>query len=403
MAKTRAKPLNAASDVPVMLAGEQPGISDREAEAIAYIRAALNEGGEATDWKCSVYRVVQGNSARTENYLFDCLPLELLTVRERVMGEYGNGRYRARVLRDLVPFKQFDFNIELSPTAARAFADRQRQQLESTAGAPAPIAANTPTATETAILQTLAQQGQVLAAIAAKLAAPPPPATNALKDMLENFTAMQQLGILPKPADPAETFAKSLELAEKMMQAAGGKTETSLLDLAREALPALTVALQNRNPAPAALPAPSPAPAPISLPPRVAPAANAPPTQHAPAAPIAPTLDAQQQAQMAAMGLDLNQLAMVIGHCLNQARAGVQPDLLSDWVGQRVPPLVFDYLEQQPDPVAALGQFFPDVNAYRPWFTALIASLYESGDDEPAGEGETARHGGAAALQQPGG
>jgi hypothetical protein len=341
-----------ANETPVLPPGED-GI-DTEADAIARIRGAFNESGEATSWKVSVYQViaVPGRASR-EAWIDDYEIDQLDNLRKRLAEEYGAGRYRCRAMRDGRPFRQYDVEIATSPR--RSIVPQQ------------PLAAAPRDEVSPTLLAILERQDATLRLIAERMTAPAPVAGQSVKDMVEMMVAVQKL--VPPPAPPnigIEMFNKGIELAQKLGNNGG---ETNLLDVVREAFNSPVIqGLVARAAAPAPIAhntgtdLPEPSPAPLAL--QRATPAKAPARAAAPPAAAAPGAIAPEWIE-------------VKNYLIGEAAKGTDPQIVADWTLENLPPGLFELLEQSDDPVGSLQVAFPEIAQHRAWFEKMLSYCYE--------------------------
>lgn len=77
-------------------------------------------------------------------------------------------------------------------------------------------------------------------------------------------------------------------------------------------------------------------------------------------------------------------LKMGIRSLVAQAKRNADPALYADLVIDQVPPEDLANLLAQPDFIAVLAQFVPDVVNHRDWFTRLKAEIVEATKPEAA-------------------
>ena len=349
---------------------------DREADVLGQIKGLFDQTGSGdVAVSASVYRLIPqaGKSLRESRmrWMFDCEWTDLESLRPKLQGEpYGAGAFRVQVRHNGRHFAQYDLEIEALPK---------------------PIVPPAPPAPDTSKLDAhMDRMERMFEMMIGRLAAVPAPAPApapigpSVKETIETFAALQ--GLMPKvePNIGLSMFEKGMELALKV---AGNGGESNLIDLVKDALhsPALAQlaqgAIQQMTPrAPQMAPPMQPMPMPMPMP--------APP-------PRASTNDALRKldetrhtianaklAERLAVPDVAEQLDRAINFLLGKAAEGAQPDLFVDWVLEKLPPMAFEALEQQPDPLAYLESLYPEIGRYRPWFGALIEALYEPAPNE---------------------
>ena len=320
---------------------------DERTKILETIAAQFNKDDETTSWRCDVTRVTEARTRRgeIEPWLFSCGPDELEDLNLRLRDEYGSGRYRVRVRCNKQLMGAFDIFIEKTeaPTVQARSESSDVIRL---------------------LTARLDQSDRLIAALAQRLdqapvAHAPQSTMGAIKEMAEGMAAF--MALMPKPDNSAlEMFKTGLELATKINPAAGG--ETNWLDVVKEVVAAPTIqeAVKTILEARAAQPQPMPQGQRRRIPPQQA--------QPAPAEVIEPAPIARN------MPVPL-ELDGVMQNLIRAAKAGQQPDLLAEATINALPETVIEALEDAADPLQFLGQFYPDVFIYRPWFEQLLKAM----------------------------
>jgi len=345
---------NTAREIQAQEAQQAPEVEilDRETETIERLEAALSDAGGAHDWKIRVNEIFQTREgAWKEGWAFNADVGEIASLRERIAQECGPGRYRCRVLRDGMPFKQYDLEIRLTLA-------QRRQAKDGTGALPAPL---TPAATagEPVMAQILAglQRGQealsaALAAIAAKPAGP------SMTDLLAQMKIMREM--MPEPAAPNvgfDMFMKAFTVAKELVGEGGNQKGSTLYDVLErmagplmDNLPKLMQAAQPAAPAPATLP---------QVP------------QHQPAPFVPP------QAPAAAPAERMAQADALKRYLVGEAAKGTDPSMCVDFLMENMPPEMNEALLQADDPLSLVLQVIPEAVPHRAWFGALLDQVFE--------------------------
>jgi uncharacterized protein (DUF305 family) len=341
---------------------------DSEAQTIERIQAALSDGGGAHAWLIRVNEIFKTPAGTKEGWAFNADIGEMETLRERIAQECGPGSYRCRVLRDGMPFKQYDLEIRMTMA--------QRRQLSQPAApataAPALAAADGLPVGLARILEGQNKQIEQMAALIAAIANRPAGPT--MSDMLAQMKMMQEM--MPKPPESDvgfKMFMQAFELAQKIQGEAGPKEGSNMIDLVRDTLqqlPTLLQTIKDQNPAPPM------APPQLARAPQVAPAV----IPAAPTPPAAPNVFNQAQ----------QQIERLKAYLLQEAAKGTDPAMCADYAMENMPAELWEALGQVPDPVAAMLQVFPEAASHRAWFEKLIAEFFEAGDDDAPEPGAAA-------------
>ena len=311
--------------------------------------------GEQHDWLCRVFRLISvpGRQPR-EGWLFDHNVAELRSLRETIAQTKGPGRYRARVVKDNIPFRQYDFDIEVD----------MRPQ---TALAAAPATAAPASGFETMFLQMMEQQNQFMRMLAERLTQQPAaaPVVDESERMLKMAQTMKALQELNAPANIGlEMFKEGMNLMKEIAPKGDGGG-AGMMDLAQTAIekmgPVIERMMQQPRPQ---LPAAQPLAAIPPLPVRSA----------------SPAVPARSNAPAAAVPAASNQIPQQIVDLKNylviKASEGAQPELLADYVERQLGEQGMSLLEGQDDPLMFLEGLFPDIVPHRGWFTALMDALW---------------------------
>lgn len=332
---------------------------DDEFRVLNSLNAEFNSG-EQHDWLCRVFRLipVPGRQPR-EGWLFDHNVAELRTLREIIAQQRGPGRYRARVIKDNIPFRQYDFDIEVDLRPAQAPL------------AAAPAATAPASSFEAMMLQMMENQNRFMQMLAERLTTQPA-VVDESERMLKMAQTMKALQELNAPANIGlEMFKEGMNLMKDITPKGDG-AGAGVMDLAMAAIdkagPVLEKLLsQQRAPVPNAPRAAVP-----SLPPRSAAPANAPARSNAAAA-DAPAANGEIPQEM----IELKNYLVI------KAREGAQPELLADYVERQLGEPGMALLEAQDDPLMFLEGLFPDIVEHRNWFIALMDALWPEEEEQP--------------------
>lgn len=363
MAENTGRKSNAAEDIS----------EDRQATAIAWVLAAANEDDAIENWKVEVRRV-SGSGVDTlgnkQPILFYCgvQDLESLPLQLQKYYLYGEryGYFRAWVRNKGVLARVIDYTIEADP----------RNPPESNP-VPAPaVAVAAPARQEAApsdiqilLAEIRRQNDQMAALMSAQQSQAPKTMSDTIKEMAAMMAIFKEM--MPAPSNTAaETLKTAVELAKEFASnssgGGGGWTDVVtavvnspvLGELAQGVLAARAQQQQppNNGQQPRNVPQP--------VPPRVPPPGAAP----APQAPAVPDATGQT------IVLELRDtLAFLVG----KASEGADPKLWADYTFNKLPQFAFDAIDNTEDPLTALASFNPAVSNYRPWFDALLDSLYD--------------------------
>lgn len=329
-----------------------------EARALAAIMAASDgDNAESVFTVSVVERPDRKKNETEEKWLFDSSVDELPALRRKLLEIYGGGSYRVRVRKDDVLFQAWDVTIK---APANYIPPAQMK----------PAATSELSALTTALMTFMERQEQRMTALAEKIAAPPSAGPMAaLKDtlaVLADYTKLMPKAEAAAPAaDSLAMFEKGMAFAERIAGAsASAAGETGLLDIVREVIRS-PMAQQLARSVMAGVAPQQPAPQQRTGPPG--------PPMRPMAAVAAPGQDGGGQ-----------RVADVIAYLVGQAAAGAQPNLFTDYVLENVPGALLDQIENMPDAAEALAARFPTTAPYRPWFEALLLTLYE--EASPKGE-----------------
>ena len=322
-----------------------------EADALERIQEFLGDGSDTPDIQALVYLVTPqlGGRAPREEWIFDQDVMDLAGLRPKLASEWGSGQFRVRIMVNGRNRKQYDIFIKVNP--------RLGSNAPQPPATPRPAAASDSLTTDPTLLALLDRMDRRLGQLE----------QGGRTDPIDGFAKMATaigsiMGLMPKapPAIDIELFTKGIDMATKMMdRGGGGDDESSLSGMVRSALnsPILADFVKRMTPAP-------PAPVAIAMP---APAAPAPLTPQ-PAA-LAPGVPAVANPQLVTVDQAREYL-------IGQARAGVQPSLVTSWCREHIPDQVFAMLEDQEKPVDFLIGMWPEAAGFRPWFEALIETFY---------------------------
>lgn len=360
---------------PPQVDAETAELLDGEAETIERIQAALDDSAGSHVWLIRVNEVFKTPEGWKEGWAFNADIGEIAALRERIAAECGPGRFRCRVLRDGLPFKQYDLEIRMTMAQRRAAAN------PAPAIPPAPVSVPGAAGGDLAglMLQAINNQTRMLESILARPAAPAGPS---IKETLETMQLMfASMPKAPEPAPPEtgfKMFLQAFELSEKIHGQRGGEGETgsNIYDLVRDTLRQLPEILQTLKPQqgqPLAV-----APPAALAPPRDRPAAN--PAPAPAAAPAAPG----PRAQLHELQARVDKLKTYL---LAQAAAGVDPAMCADAADELMPEELFQAIGEAPDPLAMLLQAWPEAAPHRAWFEKLIAEFFEEGEANGAAPG----------------
>lgn len=280
----------------------------------------------------------------------DCSVGDLDGIRQRLFQNYGAGTFQIRVRRQNRIFRLFDIRIKAPPGYVAPGRAEQAPQ-------PQPQAE---------LVQLLARMNERLDRIERGATAP---ATTA--DPMALFEkgmafAERMLGARQAPAiaDPMALFERGMEFAERIAKTTGDGDSGSIVGIVKDVLASPIVQQIATNFAQSLPAQPEAQPATVAQ------------------------LPHRPQPQRAAPVAVSDPLTTGINYLVSQAAAGTQPDLLASYVLQNVPAHILDQLEDTADPVTFLAERFPQIGPYRPWFVALLNSLYEDATQTEADHGK---------------
>ena len=339
---------------------------DREAEILEQVRQAFAQAPDDS-WNVQVYQMQAiPNRAPREGWLFQCHLNELDELRPIVAQEHGPGRYRVRIRHNGFTKTQYDFYIAASSRGA-GMGGTARSSGSSSSSAAGDIPPG--------LAAILENQNRLLAAIAERAAAPASvSAVSAISEALSLMTQMQAAIPKPDPHIGLTMFEKGLELANKLR---GRDTETSILDVVREAVGSpLFAGAVSRALTPSTRPAAATIPARATQTPGAGierrPAQTPQPTE--PSAVTNPNGNG-------GMGMD-HFVRDQIRYLVSKAREGADPQHMADWVLQNVAPQLVDQLGELPDPMSLILELAPEAGDHRAWFSSLIDNLFEAQGEE---------------------
>ena len=369
------------------IAGEtQTDMEEREARALEAIAAARDSAGAGAQWIVLLHRLAGPDRKKdgSENRLRNVAIEDLEGVPDLLKTEYGDGIYRIRVRRDNSVIAQWDVNIELSPVERAAFREKLRKLEAGPLALPAPAGEHGQGMGEIArvIGEAMRYQADAMRDLVATLRPAAPPAApvdpvESFGKMLETFKSFQ--GALPR--SEAETginmFNKGFELAEKLLDKAGGKDDApSLLGVLKDlagnpevlsTLKELGRANMQRQPPARQIGQQPPGPRRADVG-QVAPVPGA-RREPAPGAP-AQEFPAQEFTDADAAAMQ---------YLIKQAENGVQPELCADTALELIPQERLNVLDTMPAEQALdlLMQFYPAAEPHWAWFAALLRAMYE--------------------------
>lgn len=331
------------------------------------VLSAFNAGPEEDNWHVTVH-LVTGTNRRggTEPYLFTCA-VEELPIQERLLRDYGTGKYRARVFRNGRGFKTFTVDILAPPNSVKP-ADSQPWMA--------------------AIEASHNRLLQIIEPLAMRVS-PPAPAQDPVDMMAKMLGMMTSLRtLIPEPAAGGgmEMFTKGMELAASMAEKMGGSNsgETGILDIIKEVVRSPQVGeviagLANRGAVQGA-PAPGFQQQPMQ-PARLA----APPI---PVAPPNPGGMTQEQS--------LHLVNQQIAYLISRAQHGSDPQLYAEFVLDNVPQGMIPQLLGNPNILAELQMVNPAMAHHLPWFNRLLEAIKEMAQSETEEGNEFDASGGPA-------
>jgi len=378
MARTPIKPNAAADAIEEIAQGER---IDQMEDALTEINRAAGTDDISSNWEVDAYRI-QGPAMRglRQPWLFRCALDALPDLHQRLHDEYGTGVYRIRVRNNKKIFRAFDIEVEKSAAPPPAAPKQESSELV------------------TLLRENFERQERLIAALAQRLDQAPqavvaqPNIFEGMKQMAEAMTAWQ--ATTPKPESNAlEMFKMGLELAGKIgAGAVAGGGESNLVDLARDVLTnesfgGAMKAFIERIPVPQQQqPNMRGGRRPMGQPQRNA--IERPAEEAAPAAPINPNAQVPP-------GLDA-----IMQKLIRAAKEGKQPEFFAEETLDNLTDDALELLDQAPDPVVFLGQFYPDVLIYRPWFERLDQAMQRASADVENDGAATVAH--AAPLRAAG-
>jgi len=335
-------------------------LRDEEAAMENDIDAEMGSSAQDVSFKISVYRIP--DTGKDLIFLFSLPGENVAGIRERLMEDHGSGHYSIQVYKVL-------------PKKGARIHRKYRLKLELPKRAAPP-----PQAPEnSALLQAVTKQGDLLQQMLTRISAAPAPEPakqQSFLEMAQGFAAMMTAmrEMMPAPA-PAPAAANPLEFMTQVIELAKGlqdeTREKGVIDLVGDlikspmfesAIAGLGAAAQpppatQRRIAASQLPGATIPPGSYSTPPKQ----NAQP-QQVNAAPTAQEIEAEKF---------LSLLAELVDRAANNSDAGLWAEVVVDKLGGQTLQSVLAL----PDPIGALAQANPAVATYRGWFGALIEEV----------------------------
>lgn len=320
-------------------------------ETMEEIQEQFNRSAGEQDWEIKIFRVSGNNKLGFKQpYLFSVLPTEL-PVEQKLLDEYGSGKYLARVMVDGKLTKAFNIEVEASA--------RLRQQDSAR-----------PSGDMATFIQLMEASNSRIVTMLERLMAAPPPAADPLA-MMERMSAIManMKTAMPEtsaaaPAAAMEMFQKGIELAQSLAGAGGG--ETSAMDVLKSvvsspAVSNLVAVIMGR-----AIPGGGGQPAASGYTPAAA---------QRPAMTLPPVMPANRQGMSEADVVAL--IRGQIDFLILQANAGRDPFLYAEMMLDNLPEPMIMHLLDSPNVIGELVAINPAMGNYMPWFTKLIEAMRE--------------------------
>lgn len=326
-------------------------ISEREEHADAIrneISELFNAGAGTSKFEIYVYELVFDNGKKKEAKLFNIPPDELPFLDQRLLNEFmplaGQVyNFRARVLEDkndgegMKTIRQFDFSIR-KPYGA-------------------PVVTSGATSDLTAVLKAMQEQQaefrrEVMEMVRDARSQKP---EGGMKETLATIAGVAAIlksdtPTTPINGDPMTYYLKGMEFAEKMLEkfGGGGGDSGGFGSIVRDIIPQLPGIIEAGTRA-AQLPKQTPNTQPPALPNTQA----------------SPSPNTQDDALTVRMKSIMNEL-------VESAKVRNDVELNAEWLLSKIPPHLMEQLLAQPDLLATLRGFDPEVGNYLPWFFSLI-------------------------------
>lgn len=321
------------------------------------ILSEMNAAPGDTTYSYRVGRITGASSKGAgEPILFKGDGTDVDKIYDRLRDEYGDGKYRIRIMKNGRMWKRFDMAIELPKTTARN-----------------PMAA--PQSDMAAVLAAIEKSNERTLQLIERLAQRDPlPATapdNSLA-MIDRVISIVQKINPPRPPD--DMAAKSVELILKGMDLAdraGGGREKGMFDLVSDLLqsPLLAkIAEGTQTPQ-------------IALPPRLPNRQVIKPTPQANGKDTPPAPEPTQEQMAAAQAQQMRNIVVMLN---TRALHGSSFETYAEWAFDSLPPPLIMQLLAQPDPYQVLLAVAPEIAPQEQWFKSLIDDLRELVNDANA-------------------
>lgn len=322
------------------------GIADDNEREEDEIAAELGTPNNLIEHKIKVYRV-KGDGKRLA-WLFDLDGRVISGLAEKLRDEFGTGLYEARIFKNGKLSGRKQIEVELPKHAPQMPTDHNGNAL-------------------TALVQ---KQGELLSAALAQLAelkrapaiiAPPTPNPMTMFEQMGTMMeVMRKMMGPPQPAaDPLAMLSNVMALVRDANSEGKEKGMFDIIDSALNSDLLKTFVQTAQQQAPQAQP-PQQAP-------RLAAPQNQPPPNAAP--PVATPVDPNAQA-----------FAAFLATLVLKAKKNSDPVLWADVVEDTLDPAMLEQLLAQPDPIALLAQYNPEVATHRDWFAQVIEALTGEGE-----------------------
>lgn len=326
------------------------------------ILSEMNAAPGDTTYSYRVGRITGASSKGAgEPILFKGDGTDVDKIYDRLRDEYGDGKYRIRIMKNGRMWKRFDMSIELPKATARN-----------------PSVA--PQSDMAAVLAAIEKSNERTLQLIERLASREPQAVAVANAdpvaMFERALSLVTKLVQPQQRQPEQDLAsRSVDLIMKGMDLAdraGGGREKGVMDLVSDLLqsPLLLRITDGVTPTPQ-----------IALPPQLPRRqVNKPPPQGN-GKDTPPATEPNQEQVAAAQAQQMRNIVLMLN---TRALHGSSFETYAEWAFDSLPPPLIVQLLSQPDPYQVLLSVAPEIAPQEQWFKSLIDELRELVNDANA-------------------